>query len=122
MTPPSLPFLSLMLAMRVFAGQKGCSMADFTKDPDDILDYGFNWGSQWLSTSEIITSSSWTASAGITIGNGSNGAGLPTYTNTATTVWVIGGTAGQPYTLTNRITTNQGRQVDRTMTIRVVNK
>lgn len=97
-------------------------MADFTKDPDDILDYGFNWGDKWLSANEIITGSTWILSAGITAGNGSNGADAPTYTDTQTTVWLMGGSAGQPYTATNRITTNQGRQVDRTMTIRVTNK
>jgi hypothetical protein len=97
-------------------------MADFTKDPDDILDYGFDWGTKWLSTSETISTSTWIASAGITVGTGTNGAQAPTNTTTVTTVWLLGGAAGTPYSVTNRITTNQGRTVDRTMTIRVTNK
>lgn len=97
-------------------------MADFTKDPDDVLDYGFDWGARWLSSGETISTSTWIASPGITVGTGSNGANAPTNTNSATTVWLTGGNAGVPYTVTNRITTNQGRTVDRTMTIRVTNK
>lgn len=42
-------------------------------------------------------------------------------TNTATkaTVWLSGGTAGQIYTVTNRITTAAGRTEDRSFAIRV---
>lgn len=87
---------------------------DFTKDPDDVLDYSFDW-SAWLATSETISTSDWTPSAGIVVDSETN-------TTTTTTVWLSGGTAGQPYTVTNRITTNQARTVDRTMTIRVKNK
>lgn len=89
-------------------------MADFTKDPDDILDYGFDW-SAWLSNAETISSSTWILSPGITQNSATN-------TTTATTIWLSSGVAGQPYSVTNRITTNQGRTVDRTMTIRVTNK
>jgi hypothetical protein len=89
-------------------------VADFTKDPDDVLDYAFDW-SQWLGNAEVISTSTWITSPGITQDSDS-------FTNTVATVWLSAGTAGQPYTATNRITTNQGRTVDRTMTIRVMNK
>lgn len=88
--------------------------ADFTKDPDDRLDYSFDWSS-WLANSETISTLAIIASPGITVDGTTN-------TNTITTVWLLGGQAGFPYTVTHRITTNQGRQVDRTMTIRVQNQ
>lgn len=87
--------------------------ANFTKDPDDVLDYTFDW-TQWLNGDQI---SSFTAipSPGITISN-------TVYSTNATTVWVSGGTAGVPYTVTHRIITSGGRQKDLTMTFRVTNK
>lgn len=84
------------------------------KDEDAILDFEFDW-SEWLGPSEEITSSLIIASPGITVQG-------DTYSALAATVWLAGGTAGYPYTVTNRITTNQGRTDDRTMTIRVVNR
>jgi hypothetical protein len=81
------------------------------KDPNDVLDYEVNW-SQWLPTGDTIATSEWFVPDGITQDSESN-------TNTTTTIWLSGGTAGQSYALTNRITTTQGRQRDRTITIRV---
>lgn len=89
-------------------------MADFTKDPDDILDYSFDW-TAWVATNETISTSTWILSPGIVQNSATN-------TTLIATVWLSGGTAGNPYSVTNRITTNQGRTVDRTMTIRVTNK
>lgn len=86
----------------------------FQKDSDAVLDYAFDW-SEWLSTSEEIVDSEIIASPGISVNTES-------FTVYRATVWLSGGTAGQPYTVTNRITTNQGRIDDRTITIRVVNR
>lgn len=52
-------------------------------------------------------------------GDGTNGAPAPSTDGTVTTVWLMGGTSGQVYTVTNRITTNQGRTDDRSLTILV---
>lgn len=90
------------------------STSTFPKDSDAILDYEFNW-TDWLSPSETISSYEIIASPGITVQSDTN-------TEDKVTVWLSGGTAGQPYTVTCRITTNQGRTDDRTMTIRVVNR
>lgn len=90
------------------------SPSTFKKDPDSVLDFAFNWA-DWLDAAEEITSSEVIASPGITVDSSSN-------TTDTVVVWLSGGTAGQPYTVTNRITTNQGRTDDRTMTIRVLER
>lgn len=84
------------------------------KDSDAVLDYAFEF-EDWLSPSETINSITIIASPGITVDSSSN-------TTDTVTVWLSGGTAGVPYTVTCRIVTNQGRTDDRTMTIRVVNR
>lgn len=86
----------------------------YTKDPDAVLDYIFDW-TDWLSPNEEITTSTMLVSAGLVIDTSSHG-------NYTATAWVSGGTAGRPYLLTNRITTNQGRTDDRSVTIRVTDR
>ena len=84
-----------------------------TKDPDAVTDYKFDW-SRWLaettSSSDTISSSSWTADTGLTIDSDAND-------TTSATVWVSGGTAGTAYRLTNQIVTTGGRTEDRTLTV-----
>ena len=87
---------------------------DFVKDPDAVLDYTFDW-SRWLATDEKISTSDVTVSAGITLTSDTN-------SDTQAVAWVSGGASGQPYTITNRITTDKGRTDDRTITIRVTNR
>lgn len=84
----------------------------FIKDPDNSLDYVWDWA-DWLGASETITTSTWIVQSGITQGAISN-------TTTTATTWLSGGTAGNSYTVTNRIITNQGRIADRTATVRVM--
>jgi hypothetical protein len=81
------------------------------KDPDAVLDYCLDW-SKWLANNEHITQSTWTPSAGVTVES-------TTATASVTTVWLSGGTPGYPFTIVNHIVTDQGRQDDRTITIRV---
>lgn len=90
------------------------SSPDFLKDPDDVLDYSFNWA-DWLTTNETIVTFTAIATPGITIDSTSN-------TASVTTTWLSGGVAGSPYTVTHRIVTNQDRTVDRSMTIRVTSR
>lgn len=87
------------------------SLPQIAKDPDATLDYGFDW-TAWLG-SDTISTSTWTASAGITPAYPEILAG-----SKITRVWVSGGTAGTDYTLTNRIVTAGGRTEERTMTLR----
>lgn len=82
----------------------------FTKDPDATLDYLWDWTS-WLGDDEIAFSNFF-ADLGIIIGSETN-------TATTATVWLAGGTPGVTYRVTNRITTVQGREDDRTAAVTV---
>lgn len=87
---------------------------DWQKDPDATLDWVFDW-SAWLQAGETISASEFIVSAGLTVESNTN-------TTISATVWLSGGTTGQIYQVTNRITTNQGRIDDRSIRIRVVNR
>ena len=82
----------------------------FTKDPDSVLDYIMDF-SDWLDT-DTITSHTVTVDSGITKDSSSN-------TTTTVTAWISGGTAGNTYDVTFRITTVGGREIDRTIRIRI---
>jgi hypothetical protein len=86
------------------------SIATFVKDPNAVLDYLIDW-SPWLGADTIVTST-WIVPTGITKNS-------DTKTNTTTTVWLSGGTAGTKYPLTNRVVTAGARTDDRTITINV---
>lgn len=82
----------------------------FTKDPNAILDYTIDW-TRWLAGDQVATSE-WLVPTGLTKVADSK-------TSSSATVWLSGGTAGQSYAVTNRITTTGGRTEDRSFTIRV---
>lgn len=82
------------------------------KDPNEILDYGFDWGTNVLAVGETIVSRTVTVSAGLTKDSDSA-------TTQIVTVWLSGGTAGQSYTVACRIVTSSSRTYERTMTVRV---
>lgn len=79
------------------------------KDPDATLDYQIDWSS-WLATGETISSSAWIVPDGLTEVSDSN-------TTTTATIWLSGGTDGESYRITNRVTTTAGRTDDRTITL-----
>lgn len=85
----------------------------FVKDPEAVLDYVVDW-SDWLEA-DTISASQWTVPTGITIVTSS-------FTDTAATVWLSGGTVGERYDVTNGISTDGGRDDDRTITIQVKQK
>lgn len=86
------------------------------KDPNGSnIDYHIDWTS-WLldNGGGAIVSSVWILPSGIT-------KDAETFTNTKSTIWLSGGTAGNYYPLINRITTSATppRTQDGTITIRV---
>lgn len=85
----------------------------FTKDPHAKLDYSVDW-TRWLN-GDTISSSSWSVPAGLYLSAQSETTGIAT-------CWLMSGTAGQAYQVTNSITTAAGRVDERTFTIIVRNK
>ena len=85
----------------------------YTKDPDAVLDWKFDW-SRWLAAGETITSHTVTPTAGLTVDSS-----LVTDDDTSVTAWLSGGTAGTRYTVTCHIVTSAGRADDRTIYVYV---
>ena len=80
------------------------------KTPIEVKDYTIDWQptscTPPLAQGETIASSVWDTDGAIDILINSP---APTQTDTTTTVWISGGTANNIYTITNTITTSQGR-------------
>lgn len=81
------------------------------KDPSGVLDYSFDWATNWLGA-DTISTSTWTVPAGIVKDSDSDSSGV-------TTVWLSGGTPGTQYTITNTIVTAAGRTEERSVIINV---
>ena len=88
------------------------SLQTFKKDPDAVLDYGFDW-STWLAIhGDTITASTWTVPAGISEGaNQRDG--------TSVKIWLSGGTVGESYVISCEIVTSDDRTDERSLTIMV---
>ena len=97
----------------------------YTKDPDAVLDYKFDWKSNtngrgytdWLGTSETISSIAITADTGITVDSSALAD-----TNTSVLVWLSGGTVGTTYSVACKIVTSASRTDERTMTVTVAER
>ena len=90
------------------------------KDPNSRIDYGAKW-TGWLGQGEIIVVSKWYVDGVLINTNDQNVDSLIVNSSEnndeITKVWLSGSTPEQSSKLTNRITTNQGRTVDRSMII-----
>ena len=97
----------------------------FTKDPEAVLDYTFDWkplthgvsgaASDWLATGETISSYTVTVETGLTKDSDSQADGI-------VTVWLSGGTAGENYKVACLIATSAGRTDERTIWIKVTDR
>lgn len=67
------------------------------KPAGSVLDYGHDF-TDWLTGSETILTSTWSASTGITLAS-------PAINGAVTSTLISGGTTGVRYTITNTITT-----------------
>lgn len=85
-------------------------MTTFRKDPDATLDYAFDW-TDWLDDGETISNYTVTAPTGLTKDSDSRDGPV-------VTVWLSGGTAGVSYTVTNHVVTSEGREDDRSFTLK----
>jgi len=82
----------------------------FSKDPDSKLDYEINWV-LWLD-GDTISESSWEVPSGLTGSDESN-------TTNSATIFISGGSVGKTYDVVNSIVTTIGREVDRTIKIKI---
>lgn len=90
------------------------------KDPQAILDYGFDW-TAWLATAnpdDTISASTWAVTGSDAVLTTS----ASTHDGQTTTVWLTAGTLGVVYKVTNHVVTAGGRQDDRTLKVRVVDR
>lgn len=81
------------------------------KDSDEVMDLVFDYASN-LDSGDTISSSAMTVATGLTKDSDSNN-------TTTTTVWLSGGTAGNRYTVANRVVTAAGRTKERTIQVHV---
>jgi hypothetical protein len=94
-------------------------MSFLLKDPDAVLDYSIDWGSQYLTAGDLLAQSDWTIDPdepdGVTIA-GSD------FDAASTSIKAAGGAAGKLYKLVNRVTTAMGRVDERSIVVRVENR
>lgn len=88
---------------------------NFDKDPSAVLDYAFDWDEYWLRDSETISSYVVTVDTGLTKDSDSKSSGI-------VTVWLSGGTHGEDYIVACLISTNLGRDEERSINIRCRNR
>ncbi len=83
-------------------------------DPDESLDYPLDWSRELAESGDSIISSTWTAA-----GDGELMLDPTVPSDTATAIWLSGGTAGTTYYLTNHITTDSAppREFERTVRV-----
>jgi hypothetical protein len=87
----------------------------FTKDPNAVLDYVWDW-SKWLTpVSDTISTATVTAGTGIT-------AATASHTGTTVTSMISGGTEATSYDVVCHIVTTGGRTDDRTISIKIVSQ
>ena len=83
------------------------------KDPDEVLDYVIDWAARL--GDDTVSTSTFTVPTGITKDSDTN-------TDTTTTVWLSGGTAGASYAIHNQIVTAGGRTMEQSVSIAVLQK
>lgn len=82
-----------------------------SKDPDEKLDYIIDWSNR-LPESDAIAQSAWDVPSGLTKHQDDFGPA-------ATTVWLSGGTDGETYTITNTVTSTEGRILQESVRLKV---
>lgn len=85
------------------------------KDPDEVLDYTLDWTSRLAAGDTIATSLFTVVSGGCTIQSQTNN-------TTSATVWLQAGNAGATANIKNRVTTSQGRVMELTVLLPILEK
>ena len=93
----------------------------FTKNPNSTLDYTFDWGFQLLEGGEtVLNDLGWSIDPDDSA-NGGLSVVATSFTATNTTAQLTGGMAGNAYLVSSTIQTDQGRQVERSLIVRIAN-
>jgi hypothetical protein len=91
----------------------------YYKDPSAVLDYAFDWDTNWLGVSESISSHTVT----LELVKGTAGTDLTKDSDTESsgvvTAWLSSGTAGQHWAVGCYIETDAGRKDERTVIIKI---
>lgn len=86
------------------------------KDPNGVLDYTFDF-TDWLAlSSDTIASATFPSPVGVTV----NGSGI--VAGKKVVVWVSGGTAWVPASVTARVVTTGGRIDERTINFKIAER
>ena len=89
------------------------------KNANAVLDYSFDWDAGLFAPGEAISvDQGWTIvpdePGGLTVSSSSSG-------TTVTTVFLSGGESGAAYLVSSRVVTSQGREMQRSLTVRIGN-
>lgn len=94
------------------------------KDPESILDYAIDF-SPWLAEGDTIdTIVAVNVPAGLTLGDGTNGAPAPTKTSGAVQFWLLEGNVGGIFTVSAIVTTTPApaKTVERSIAVEIGNR
>jgi hypothetical protein len=86
-------------------------LAVFYKQPSEVLDYDIDF-TEWMTPGDSIATATATSDAGITLG-------ATTIIGYVVKQWVSGGTDGNSYKVTVKVTTNGGRVKEADFRVRV---
>jgi hypothetical protein len=96
--------------MSDYDAEPNCYSPDYVKDPDETIDYVFNWKPELYG--DTIFTSEFLLPDGLEEESSSN-------TTSSATIFVSGGDSGNTYRITNRIVTIGGRTRDRTINVTI---
>lgn len=93
------------------------TLQTFIHDPQAKLDYSVDW-TAWLAPGDAIDTSVWAVTPlGPTLS-----ANSVDVDGKIATIWFTGGTTGEKFVLTNHIITTDGREDDRSITIKLTQR
>ena len=84
------------------------------KDPNENLDYTIDWSAALVDGDEIV-SSEWVVHEELVKSKES-------FDSTKTIVWFGGGVLGNKYSIINKVTTTEGRIMERSILLKVKNR
>ena len=91
-------------------------MSFLLKDPEAVLDYMVDWGTEYLGSSDVLSNSDWSVipdePGGVTVVPGA-------FDGRSAIVKASGGVPGRVYRLVNRVELISGRVDSRSITVRV---